>query len=180
MKQFKQPAQQALGWLPLWEKIFNLISIFCIAAIIVAVTSNVLMRYLFNSPIPGAFEASGALLVGVVFLSLAYVQATKGHTRVMFLVSRLPKGLQAQLNLITLVLALGVFIIMTWKGAVIAWGDFQVKEVAMGTVRFPVWPSKMLIPLGAGLLCLRLMVDIASQFSQLLKPDTKSTPGRGN
>ena len=141
------------------------------------VSSNVFMRYVFNSPIPGAFEASGALWVGVVFLSLAYVQAAKGHTAVMVLVSRFPPGVRANLNLVTLILALVVFVIMTWKGAVIAWGDFQVKEVALGTVRFPIWPSKMLVPLGAGLLCLRLMVDIAHQLGQLIKSGDKSTSG---
>src|SRR5690606_9894380 len=51
-------------------------------AIMWLIDANALMRKLFNTPVPGAFELTEAGLVLIVFLSLAYTQSRRGHIRV--------------------------------------------------------------------------------------------------
>ncbi|NJM28169.1 MAG: TRAP transporter small permease subunit, partial [Pseudanabaena sp. RU_4_16] len=53
------------------------------------VSAEVLMRYGFNSPIPGHLELSELLMPIIVFLALSYTQATHGHVGMDFLLDAL-------------------------------------------------------------------------------------------
>src|SRR5690606_41322231 len=59
-------------------------------AIMWLIDANALMRKLFNTPVPGAFELTEAGLVLIVFLSLAYTQSRRCHIRLTLLTRLLP------------------------------------------------------------------------------------------
>jgi TRAP-type C4-dicarboxylate transport system permease small subunit len=144
--------------------------------IMILTCADVFMRFVFNSPIRGTYELSESLMAGCVFLAVSYTQAQKGHVSVRIFVSRLPPRILAMVNVITLSFALLVFVLITWQTGKMAWETLQMGDYMAGTVKWPLWPSKSVVPLGSGLLCFRLLVeilrDVSCLFSHPAKPNT--------
>ena len=130
------------------------------------VTVDVIMRYIFNSPINGAMEISEILMVLVVFLGLAAVQSKEEHVSVTLFISRFNNKTRLIISIVMTNLALGVFILMIWQStenAVSAWkagSEFQDLEIT--TV-----PTRLLVPIGVSLLCLELLVKIVLDIKKL-------------
>lgn len=71
---------------------------------------DVVGRYVFNSPVPGAFEATEIMLALAIFAGLPIVTARGEHVRVGLLVERLPHRLAAGLDVVAeLLVALLLF-----------------------------------------------------------------------
>jgi TRAP-type C4-dicarboxylate transport system permease small subunit len=70
-------------------------------AMLLAITYDVAMRYVFNEPTSWANELSTYLLVAVSFVGLAYAQLRNGHVRVELLVARLEERRRVGCELVT-------------------------------------------------------------------------------
>jgi TRAP-type C4-dicarboxylate transport system permease small subunit len=123
-------------------------------------TVDVFLRKVFNSPIPGSFELSQLLIVGIVFLGLAYVQAEKGHIAVELATDWLPDRVKGFLNFFGYLVGLAVCTVLTWQSWLSAWEALVTGDYTMGIVNIPLWPAKILVPTGLGLLTLRIIWDI--------------------
>jgi len=141
------------------EKVLNLLAAGAIFVVMVLVTIQITARYLARA-IPGIYESAELLMVAIVFLPLAYTQSVRGHVHMELVVNRLSPRWRNPVEMITLLLSLVVFSIITWKSGQNAYLSWRMGDVTMGLIMFPVWPSKMLVPIGSGLLCLRLLVHI--------------------
>ncbi|MFC1980941.1 TRAP transporter small permease subunit [Chloroflexota bacterium] len=145
----------------------NLVAAGLILVLVFLVVSEVVLRFLFNKPLVGALESSELIMVAIVFLSIAYTQAHRAHIVVEVVTSRLQGKTRHILEAFVLVLCLATYTIIFWesgKSAVVAW---QVGDVSMGLIAFPTWPSKMLVPVGTFILCLRFAVQICQELAQL-------------
>lgn len=148
---------------------------FCIAAagvvmvMMFPVTADVILRYVFRSPLHGSLELGEFMMIGVVYLSIAYIQAVKGHIRVEVGTARLPKKFQIALDILGYGFGLALFSIITWRSGHLAWEAWITGDYTMGVVRFPLWPAKSIVPIGTGLLCLRLISDIIGDFIKLFR-----------
>jgi TRAP-type C4-dicarboxylate transport system permease small subunit len=114
----------------------------------------------FNYPIPGTFEATEALMVLTVFLSLAHVQARRDHIAIDLVVSRLSANARRALELGARLLTLGVFAVMGWQGWALGLASVRDREYASGIVQFPVYPSKLALAVGVTLLVLQALLDV--------------------
>jgi TRAP-type C4-dicarboxylate transport system permease small subunit len=81
--------------------------------------ADVLGRDLLGRPVPGAVELSQYLLAVFILLGLAYTQQVKGHVNVSLLTSRLSVSGRLLLKLISSVLGLALFGLLTWQGWVV-------------------------------------------------------------
>lgn len=158
------------------EKIWrNIESVSCIVAagilgIIMGLTcADVIGRYFFNHPIPGALEITESLMVGVVFLSIAYIQSKKGHTKMELLLERLPKKAQVYLAILGVLTGIFVFVVFAWSGGSNAWSAWVTGDYREGVIRVPYWPSKMLIPIGCFMIFIRFIFDLIADISELRK-----------
>jgi len=77
--------------------------------------TDVFLRYFFNAPITGTTEITEFMMVIVVFPALAYCAVSRRHINVDLLVSHFPARIQIIIDFITLLLALGIYIIITWQ-----------------------------------------------------------------
>jgi len=76
---------------------------------------DVVGRYAFNAPLPGAFELTEVLLALVIFVGLPIITARREHVTVDLVTARLPGVAQAGLaRLATLVTAL-VLAVLAWR-----------------------------------------------------------------
>lgn len=151
------------------ETAFNGLAVSLTCIITLVVCADVFWRVVFNAPIRWAIDLSESLMLGIVFLSLSYTQAKKEHVGVGVLWDRMSPRVQVWLNLVAWLLSLAVFAIVTWQAADIAYGSALIREHKFGLVAFPIWPAKILIPLGSGLLCARLVVDVSRELRRLLR-----------
>lgn len=131
-----------------------------IAAMMVISTADVLMRKGFHSPIRGSYEFVSLLFVAVVFLGLAYTQSTNEHIQIGVLYDRLPLRVRRPILGLVLGLSLFIFGIITWYSAITAVWAWQTGDTILGAMQVLTWPSRVFVPVGAGLLSLRLLVQL--------------------
>lgn len=98
-------------------------------------------------------------------LGLAYTHQVKGHPRVTLIVSRLPLRLQAFLEAIVNLLSMFIVFIVIWQGWVVATG--RMAAVVSDTLEIPQLPFRLLVSMGAALLFLELLVDLAVALVKL-------------
>ena len=131
----------------------------------ILVTTDVTLRYVFNSPIAGLYELSEFMLIGTIYLGIAYVQTQKGHVRIEIFTAKLPPKAQQALNIFAYLIGIVAFGLITWRTGYMAWVAWDMNDYSMGLVQWPIWPARSLVPLGAGLLCLRLIRDMWQEFA---------------
>jgi len=141
-------------------------------AMMLLTCGDVFLRYIFRRSIMGTTEVTGHyFMVAVVFLPLAYGMITRGgHIRVDFVVSRLPLRLQRILETVGLLLSLGVYVLITWYGAVGGLHAWRTGET-MVNVALPLWPGRALVVIGGTLLCGQIIVGICRNVGRSLHGD---------
>ncbi|MEW5423739.1 TRAP transporter small permease [Amorphus sp. 3PC139-8] len=75
---------------------------------------DVIGRYIFTAPVPGAFEATEVMLVLIVFVGLPIVTARNEHVSVLLFYDRTPPFLQA-------ILRMGARVLMAFGLGVASW-----------------------------------------------------------
>jgi tripartite ATP-independent transporter DctM subunit len=151
------------------EKGFIALSSAIIGTMMLITTTDVVLRYLFNSPLPGIFILCEMFMVCAVYLSVAYVQQQKGHVRVDIIIDRLKGRSRIVIELSILIVSLVAFCLVCWRTGLNAWEAWLTDDHSMGLVEYPYWPAKTILSIGVGLLCLRFVADIKSNFTQLME-----------
>jgi C4-dicarboxylate transporter, DctM subunit len=142
------------------EKIGILLSAFFILVMMVLTSIDTFLRDVFNSPITGVFELHSMIMVGVLYLGLAYAQSKRSHIRMDVLSSRLDLPNQLLLQLIGDAIFLIIAAFIVWRMGAEAWNAWITHDFLYGVARFPLWPAKLAITLGTALVSLRLIFDI--------------------
>lgn len=132
----------------------------CVVVMMVLVTVDALGRYFFASPLRFQFElTTHYLMVAASLLGFAwgkrqgaFIKLT-GAGRLLGTTGR--NWLAAFNNIIAAVL----FALATWYSAERAWSAFQAGDTYFGVIDWPVWLAEILVPIGCGLLTLRLLCD---------------------
>lgn len=121
---------------------------------------DVLMRYFFNSPIPGTMEITGEYLLPIIaFLGISYTQKHNGHVNVDLLYGKFSKGTKRIVGLFTNLVALLLFIILGINNFQEGLKYFARNVKSVGLLDYPLAPALMIISFGILILCIRLVVD---------------------
>lgn len=131
------------------------------------VCAEVLMRYGFNSPIPGHLEGSELLMPIIVFFAVGYTQATNGHVGMDLLLGNLVPPARRLASMVTLLVSIFVCTVIAYFSAKNALQLWRYDDVTMTPPYFPTWPSAAAIPVGYGLMAARMFL----QFLALLDPE---------
>ena len=147
-------------WLSFLESAVSLIAAIMLFLIMAIVASDVAMRYLFNRPWGWSYDViSLYIIVALFFLALSRTFAVNGQINVDLLHHALsPRGRRV-CEVVICLLSAGFFAMMTQAGAVRAWDHYQADDVLAGSFAWPSWMSAIFVPLGAGLLTLRLILS---------------------
>ncbi len=136
-------------------------------------TYGVARRYIFHNPEPYSYEVSTILLIWCFVLSVAALQHQKRHIRGDFVLSRLPKSVQYFIdNLLAPTLGLLCAFILCWKGIPGAMFSLSIGEVSSSSWKEPIFPVKIVIPVGFGMLCIIIIYQIYEGFAGLRKKVT--------
>jgi len=154
--------------------VVGVISIFLMVPVIVV---DVLLRKLFNAPLPFTLELVSTLNVTAVFMSAAYVQRKKGHVAVSLLINRLAPGVQSSLLVFIYSVGIIIFALMTWQCGIWGLQSLEVREMTQGLINLPLYPTKLLIPLGTFAMMAVLIVDLVHAIKGLTNRSKNSERG---
>jgi TRAP-type transport system small permease protein len=153
-------------WLDWLIRILIIISGIAFIIVMLGTAIDVIMRYIFNKPITGGLEMAEYLFVTMVFLAIAYTQSKDEHIRVDFIVDLFPIKGKYWSRVLSLSIALIISLLIAWRGLIALITSIRVDEFAMGQIPFPLWPSKLMVPLGFFVLSLRLIFDIVQNIKK--------------
>ena len=140
------------------------IACFLLFTIMVIGSADALASNVLNQPIPGIIELSGSMLAVAFFLTLASVGSL--HVRVDILVDRLSERKRRVCHQISLLVALFVFAIFAWRLWGLAIDSIIMLERAVGFLRYPVWPAKLVAAIGMTLATTQCLLDLSLSFKK--------------
>jgi len=133
-----------------------------------AVSADTIARYGLNRPLAGTSLVVEYCMAAMVFPYLAYTHIKTGHIKVELFISRLPSRAQGVLSILTSLLGVAIFSLITWKTFDWAWQAWTIRQYSGGVPAWPLYPAKFFVPFGSFMLCLQLAVDIFRQLARLL------------
>ena len=145
------------------ESVGTALASLALFAIMLIVFFDVGRRYIFNSPLGWSYDLiSLYLMVAVFFLSLSATQRDNHHVRVDILLRSAPPRLRHVLMLagylLTVVVMAGIF----YQNLVKFWTSYQANDAVGLVIAWPTWISVVMVPIGVGLLILRLLFEVVS------------------
>jgi len=149
-----------------------------IMGLMVLMVIDVMGRKLFNSPLSGTTEIAEMTLVGIVYLSISHVQRNSGHIKIDLFADHLPAALRVSTDLIGLAASFLVCALVTSGSAWLALESVRLQDYTMGGVRVPIWPAKVVITVGFGLLTLRLLRDLVVALADVRSAQASDPSGR--
>ena len=167
MKNFKFTPDYIIGQL---SRFFLILSGILTLLMVFTATYGVFRRYAFNSPEPYSYELSTMFLLFSFVLSVACVERYNRHIRVDFISSRVPKIVEhIILNILAPIAGLFVVGIFTWKGFDVAMFSLKVGEVSSSTWAVRLFPIKLVVPIGYGMLFLVLICRLYFGIANLIR-----------
>lgn len=150
------------------EKIASTIAAVFMFAIMMIVFCDVIMRYAFNQPFSWAYDLiSIYLMAGIFFLVLSEAYASNAHVSVDILQQKFPPAVKRLSEIVTCIVGLIVFSLIAWLGWLRAVDAFKAGDVMAGAIPWPMWPSIILVPIGAGIITIRLALHFVGHILSL-------------
>lgn len=163
------PANPAVAALVRALGVYNRVAVFfSMLALMVTsliLTYSVVARYFFHAPTEWQDEVSVFMLVGMIFLCSAHVQALRGHIGIEALAGYLsPRANQFRLLLVDL-LSLLFCCFFAWKSWTLlmeAWVDDQTTSSTFGA---PLWIPYSMMAIGMSVLTLQLFAQLLTRLT---------------
>lgn len=156
------------GLMPV-EDAANLLAAFAIMALMVLGVLQIVLRTVFNAPIDGYIDLVELSMASMAFLGAAYTQRLGSHIRMELLVGRLSG------RSLWLVEAFGAAVALFIIGVLIyySYGHFMRAYTLGDTTidaEYPVWPSKLLVPIAFSIWWFRLAVQFLGAMRLAIDP----------
>lgn len=146
----------------------NNVGIAILAAMMVLTATDVLLRYIFDSPIMGAYEISEFMMVVFVGFSFAYTEIRKEHVGIEFLVARFSQRTRAVLSTLSCLFSIAILAVITWQTVLYA-GKLKAGGYVSATLFIPQYPFAYMLALGTAVFCLVLLFDLRGRIKRLVE-----------
>jgi len=127
---------------------------------------EVVLRYVFNRPTIWAWDTNMMLLGALTVMAGGYAFLKEGHVAMDAFVSRMSLRSRAVTALITSLLFFFGIGILAWQSGLAAWDSFLMREEVNSIWRPPLYPLKMLWPIGVLLLLLQGVAGFIRNFDK--------------
>jgi TRAP-type mannitol/chloroaromatic compound transport system permease small subunit len=134
----------------------------CIAILALGTGYEVFVRYVLNDPTSWAFDLSYLMYGAVFYMAGAYTLSRGGHVRADMFYRKWSPKTQAWVELVLYVLFFfpGILALVVAGGAY-GLESLRLREVSVNSpAGMPIWPLKMMIPFGAGLIALQGFAEV--------------------
>jgi len=152
-----------------FEDLANMIAAIAIFLLMVLGVLQIGLRSIFNAPIVGYIDLVELSMASMAFLGAAYCQRLGAHIRMELIVGRLRGRAFWLCEVFSTLLALFIIGVLIYYSTGHFWRSLTLGDTTIDA-EFPVWPSKLLVPLAFSLWFLRLLVQLTGSFRLLLDP----------
>ena len=122
-----------------------------------------------NKPFSWAYDLiSLYLMAGVFFLVLSEAYTDRAHVSVDILQQKFSAPMIRLSEIVTCIVGIVVSSLIAYLGCLRAVDSFQSADVMAGAIPWPMWPSIGLVPLGAGLITIRLALHLIGHVLSLI------------
>jgi len=150
------------------ERTLTVVAVVFLFVIMVLVVADVFMRYVLNRPFSFAYDLIGLyLLAGVFFLTISDALREHAHVGVDILLHRFAPAGRRLSEIVTALVGLFVFGLISKVGFDRALDNFQQNDVLAGAIPWPTWLSASLVPFGCSVLVLRLALQLVGNVLSL-------------
>ncbi|MEQ9641734.1 MAG: TRAP transporter small permease [Alphaproteobacteria bacterium] len=154
------------------ETAFNMLAALAVFLLMLLGVVQVVGRKVFNFPIFGYVDMVEQAIAIFAFLGVAYCQKLGGHVRMDLFLGMLrgrPLWLTEGLGILIAMFIVTVLIFTGYDhfSRAFEYGDSTIDA------EYPVWPSKLLVPIAFAMLWLRLLIQLIGYGRLALKPDAK-------
>lgn len=129
----------------------------CILGTAFIITYEIIMRGLFHSPTSWVMEISTYLIIAAGFLGMAYTLRTRGHIHVDILTSRLSRGTQRILEIITTFIAIFLLYVCMTESVDYVTMSYEMNNLSPTILRVPLFIPQSFMVIGFFLLFLELI-----------------------
>jgi TRAP-type mannitol/chloroaromatic compound transport system permease small subunit len=153
----------------------GLLTSFLILPMTLIAALEVVLRYVFNSPTEWGWDVNTMLLGAFSILTGGYVLLKEGHVTVDIIVNRLSLKGRTVIGMITFALFFFCVVLLLYQSSIEAVDSVSIREKMSTVWSPPLYPLKILWPIGAFLLLLqgvanlKRMID-ASRTKETEKP----------
>jgi len=151
------------------EDLANLLAAIAILLLMVLGVMQIGLRTIFNTPITGYIDLVELSMASMAFLGAAYCQRLGAHIRMELLVGRLRGRPLWATEIFATSVAMIIIGVLIWYGA----GHF-LRSYTLGDTtidaEYPVWPSKLLVPVAFSIWFLRLAIQLFGSIRMFADP----------
>jgi TRAP-type mannitol/chloroaromatic compound transport system permease small subunit len=134
----------------------------CIVILTLGTCFEVFVRYALNDPTSWAFDLSYLMYGAVFYMAGAYTLSRGGHVRADMFYRKWPERRQAVVELVLYVLFFfpGILALVI-AGSGYGLEAMRIREVSVNSpAGVPIWPLKMMIPIGGALIALQGFAEV--------------------
>ena len=136
-----------------------------IIILMLLVVADVCGRYFFNNPITGASELACFLVIIIVFPAMAWAALEGKHIKVDLVMDRFPPRVQTIVNIITMILALGIYLVITWRSFL----ESMVVYDKTSLLRLPHSPFYWIMTVGFTVFCISMIALVIKYIAEAKK-----------
>lgn len=147
----------------------NMLAAIAIFALMLLGSAQIVLRSVFNSPIAGYIDLVELSMASMAFLGAAYCQRLGAHIRMEILIGRFTGRTLWGFEVFGTLVALFIIAVLIWYG----WGHFlRSYQLGDSTIdaEFPVWPSKLLVPIAFSVWWVRLLIQLIGSIRLFIDP----------
>ncbi len=154
-----------------FSSILKLLGAAALVGMMLLTVADVIGRF-FKYPIFGSVEVVGFLAAILVAAALPYTYKKDSHVGVEILLRLLPKKHQLQVNILTRLLSLILFSLITWQMFLYAGDIHETGEVSMN-LEFPIYYIVYILAAGLLIFSATIVTAVFGDIKQLKELKTK-------
>jgi TRAP-type C4-dicarboxylate transport system permease small subunit len=156
-------------WLGAIENAILQFAVVALVLIMGIVSIDVAMRYILNRPFAWSYDfVSIYLMTFLFFLALARTYSVNGHVSVDLLHHFVGNKARRVFYLVTTLVSAALFGLITYASATRAIAQYVENDIVTGDYGWPLWIAGAMVPIGCGLLVLRLCFDAICHLMTLM------------
>ena len=151
------------------DNVLMVIGCLMLFALMFVVVGDVVLRYLFNAPLQWSYEViSSYLMPGLFFFAASHTLKAHAHVAVDIVHNYVSRRTRYVLEALVSVLAAPVFLYCTFVSARNTWDDLATAATSTSGLALPTWTISLMLPIGFGLLTLRLFINAIGYIATLV------------
>ncbi len=150
------------------------IASYVVIFILLTLAWEVLLRYVFNSPTIWVYEINSYVFCLYVAFSGAFTLLHNSHTNVDILYGKFHPKLKLYIDILSSIFLFIVIGVLLWKSSFMAWESWEFREESYSLLAAPIYPSKIVVPIGAAIFLLQGMAKFIRDVKTLVAGDIPS------